>query len=88
MPRKSTKSIAISPNVRCLRVYPMEGTKKSISELKTVGIKLSRAQAIDLARSLLAVSQDWEEVDVTAYRLERRKSDDTYHVTVTSAQPD
>jgi len=88
VPRKPTKSVAISPNVRFLRVYPMEGTKKGISELKTVGIKLSRAQAIDLARSLLAVSQDWEEVDVTAYRLERRKSDGTYHVTVTSAQPD
>jgi len=88
VPRRSTTSVAISPNVRCLRVYPTEGTKRSLSELKTVGIKLSRTQAIDLARSLLAVTQDWEEVEVTAYRLDRRESDGTYDITVTSAQPD
>jgi hypothetical protein len=47
MPRESSKSISVDPNVRCLRIYPIEKTSKNVRELKTVGIKLSR----DLARS-------------------------------------
>lgn len=84
MARESSKSIKVNPNVRCLRVYPIEKTNKSIEELKTVGIKLSRDQAIHLARVLLAVSQEWREIDLTAYRLERRKADGTHQLTVTS----
>ena len=88
MARKSPKSISIDPNVRCLRIYPTEDTKKSVQDLKTVGIKVSREQAVHLARVLLAVSQDWEEIDITAYRFEKRVVDDTYHVTVTSLVQD
>ncbi len=47
---------------------------------------MTRDQAVLLARVLLAVSQEWDEIDVTAYRFERRKSDGTYHITVTSAK--
>ena len=39
-----------------------------------------------MARVLLAVSQDWNELEVTAYRLKKRKSDGTYQITVTSFQ--
>ena len=88
MARKSPKGIAIDPNVRCLRVYPTEETDKSVKYLKTVGIKLSREEGIHLARVLLAVTQEWDEIDITAYRLERRKSDGTYHITVTSFRPE
>ncbi len=86
MTRKSPKSITVNPNVRCLRVYPVENTKKNVQELKTVGLRLSKEQAVHLARVLLAVAQEWEEVDITAYRFDRRKSDGTYHITVTSFQ--
>jgi hypothetical protein len=85
MPRRSAKSITINPNVRCQRIYPVAGTKKVVEELQTVGFKMTRAQAIELARVLLAVSQDWEEIDVTCFRLQERKSDHTFAVTVTSA---
>jgi hypothetical protein len=88
MARKSPKGIAIDPNVRCLRVYPTEETDKSVKNLKTIGIKLSREQGIHLARVLLAVTQEWDEIDITAYRLMRRKSDGTYHITVTSFRPE
>jgi hypothetical protein len=44
---------------------------------------MSKDQAIHLARVLLAVSQEWDENDLTAYRLKRR-ADGTYQVTVTS----
>jgi hypothetical protein len=84
MARQSSKSIKVDPNVRCLRIYPVEDTTKDVKKLKTVGLKLSRDQAIHLARVLLAVSQEWDEVDITAYRLEKRKSDGTHQVTVTS----
>jgi hypothetical protein len=84
MARQSSKSIKVDPNVRCLRVYPVEDTAKAVQELKTVGIKLSRDQAVHLARVLLAVSQEWDEIDITAYRLEKRKSDGTHQLTVTS----
>lgn len=84
--RLSPSAITIDPNVRCERIYPVEDSPKTLSELKTVGIKLSRQQAIHLARVLLAVTQDWELVDITAYRNSRRSDDGTYHITVTSKQ--
>lgn len=83
--RHSPGSITIDPNVRCQRIYPVEGTGKTIADLKTVGFKLTRDQAIHLARVLLAVSQEWTEMEVTAYRFDQRKTDETYHITVTSA---
>jgi hypothetical protein len=55
-----------------------------VEELKTVGFKLTRQQAIDLARVLLVVSQDWEDIDVTGFRL-KEFSDSTFAITVTSA---
>jgi hypothetical protein len=88
MARKSSNSISVNPNVRCLRIYPIADTNKNVKDLKTVGIKLSKEQAIHLARVLLAVSQEWNEVDVTGYRFDRRKSDGTYHLTVTSFSPE
>ena len=88
MARKSPKGITIDPNVRCLRIYPTEETQKNTRDLKPVGIKLSREQPIHLARVLLAVTQERDELDITAYRLEKRKSDGTYHITVTSFRPE
>ena len=84
MSRKSSKSISVNPNVRCLRVYPAEETSKNVEDLKTIGLKLSKEQAIHLARVLLAVTQEWDDVDITAYRFDQRKSDGTYHITVTT----
>ena len=84
MARKSAKSITVDPNVRCLRIYPVQETQKSVGELETVGIKLSKEQSIHLARVLLAVAQDWDEIDITGYRFDRRKTDGTYRLTVTS----
>lgn len=84
MSRKSVKSIKISPNLRCQRIYPVEGTKRTAAELKTVGFKLSREQAVSLARVILAVTQDWEQIDITGFRFKRR-ADNTFQITVTSA---
>jgi hypothetical protein len=87
--RVSASSIKIDTNVRCQRIYPVEDNKqknKTIADLKTVGIKLSRGQAVHLARVLLAASQEWEEIDITAWRIYKRQSDHTYNVTVTSAR--
>jgi hypothetical protein len=83
--RRSSTSIQVDPNVRCERIYPVEDTKKQVADLKTVGFKLTRDQAIHLARVLLSVSQDWSEMEVTGYRFDKRKTDGTYHITVTSA---
>jgi hypothetical protein len=55
-----------------------------MEELQTVGLRLTREQALHLARVLLAVTQEWVEIDITAYRFKRRSSDGTYPVTVTS----
>jgi hypothetical protein len=84
MSRKSPKSITVNPNVRCLRIYPVENTNKTVGELQTIGIKLSKEQAVHLARVLLAVSQEWDELEITARRFEKRKSDGTYPTTVTT----
>jgi hypothetical protein len=85
--RQSATAIKIDPNVRCQRIYPTEDTTRTVADLKTVGIKLTKEQAIHLARVLLAVAQEWDEVDITGYRFERRKRDETYHLTITSQRP-
>jgi len=72
--RSSPSAISMNPNVRCLRIYPVEDSRKTVPELKTIGIKLSREQALHLARVLLAVTQEWDEVDLTAYRFENVKA--------------
>jgi len=82
--RESASVVTIDTNVRCLRIYPTEDTERTLAELQSVGIKLDRDQAIHLARVLLAVTQEWDEVDFTAYRLEKRQHDGTYRLTITS----
>ncbi len=84
MPRKSATSVTISPKLRCQRIYPVSGTKKTVADLKTVGFKLTRDQAINLARVLLAVSQNWSDIDITAFR-SKRFTDGTFPITVTTA---
>lgn len=83
MPRKTATSVRVDPNIRAERIYPIEDTKKEVSDLKTVGIKLNREQAIRLATALLAMAQEYDEIDLTGHRFERRK-DGTYPLTVTS----
>jgi hypothetical protein len=83
MTRKSATSVTISPKLRCQRIYPVQGTKKTVTELKTVGFKLTRDQAINLARVLLAVSQNWKAIDVTAFR-SKKFTDGTFPITVTT----
>jgi hypothetical protein len=58
MPGQSPKAISINPNLRCDRTYPTETSLKTVANLKTVGFKLTKIQAVDLARVLLAVTQD------------------------------
>lgn len=83
--RHSAGAISVDTNIRCLRIYPTEATKRTVAELQTVGIRLSKDQAIHLARVLLVVTQEWEEVDITAYRFEKRQEDGTYRLTITSS---
>lgn len=85
MTRKSARLVTISPNLRCQRIYPVPGTNKTLQELTTIGFKLTREQAVHLARVLLAVTQDWNDIDVTGFRSKRR-SDGTFPITVTSAE--
>lgn len=84
MKRQTASSVSIKTNVRCQRIYPTEDTKRTIADLQTVGIRLTKEQAIHLARVLLAVTQDWDEVDITAYRFDKRQDDETYRLTITS----
>jgi hypothetical protein len=84
MKRQTASAISIETNVRCSRIYPTEDTKRTVTDLQTVGIKLTKEQAIHLARVLLAVTQEWDEVDITAYRFRKRQEDGTYSITITS----
>jgi hypothetical protein len=81
--RKSEKSLTIDQNVRCQRIIPVEGSAKQTAELHTVGFTLTKDQAIHLARVLLAATQEWDTIDITGFRLQKR-SDGTFPVTVTS----
>ena len=82
--RQTARAVSIDTNVRCQRIYPTEDTKRTVADLQTVGIRLTKEQAIHLARVLLAVTQEWDDVDITAYRFKKRQEDGTYRVTITS----
>jgi hypothetical protein len=82
--RQSAGAVSVDTNVRCLRIYPTEETTRTVSDLQTIGIRLTKDQAIHLARVLLVVTQEWGEVDITAYRFEKRQDDGTYRLTITS----
>ena len=84
MTRKTAKHLVIDSNIRCQKIYPIETSKKQLSELKTVAFKLTRDQAVHLAVTLLAASRNWDEIDLTGFRFSKRKSDGTYIITVTS----
>lgn len=83
MNRESTKQFGVDPNVRCQKVYPVVGSRKSLIELKSVGLKFTREQARHFAQILLTAADAWDEIDVTAYRASRNL-DDTHQITVTS----
>lgn len=82
MGRESVRKLGVDSNIHCSKVYPVIGSHKSISDLKSVGIKLTRTQAVHLAQALLAASNEWDDIDITAYRAPN-KSDLLHHVTVT-----
>lgn len=71
MPRRSVKSIEVEGNISCEQIYPVLGTNKNLTELKSVAFRLTDTQAIKLARALLAATQDWRMIDVTAFRLRK-----------------
>lgn len=82
MARESVRHLGVDSNIHCTKVYPVLGSRKSISDLKSVGIKLTRAQAVHLAQALAAAAREWKDIDITAYRAPN-KSDLLHHVTVT-----
>jgi len=87
MSRKTVKEIVIKANLRCKKIYPVESNTKKMSDLKSIGIRLNKNQAIDLSRALLAASQDWDDMELTGYRLKKR-SDNTYQLTLTTYDQD
>ena len=85
MSRKSLKSLTIDQNVRCQRIIPVEGSPRQTAELHTVGFTLTKDQGIRLARVPLAATQEWDTIDITAFRL-RKRFDGTFPVTITSIE--
>ncbi len=91
--RRSVKRITVAQNVRCQRIIPVEASQNTPCAArhsarwmgKTISFHLTKEQAIHLARVLLAATQEWDEIDITAFRFQRR-TDGTYPVTVTSIE--
>lgn len=81
MPKKPVTSLTIDTHVRCLQIFPKE-KEAAYKELKTMGVKLSRQEALHLARAILAATQEWEEVELVVHRFDKRKSDNTYLLSV------
>jgi GNAT superfamily N-acetyltransferase len=82
MPKGALDTIKIDLHLRCLQVYPSAETKGVGEEIATVGVKLSKEQAVNLARALLAATQEWAEIEIVAHRLEKRKTDGTYLLSI------
>ena len=68
--RLAATDVRVDPNIRRATVSPTSDTKKSIEELPTIGLRTTRDQAIRLARVLLTVTQDRDDVELAAKRFE------------------
>ena len=94
MRRETVKYLTVNQNVRCRSVIPdpqgqhtdCPGRHSTRWHGDTVAFQLTKQQAIDLAKVLLAASQDWQLMDVTVWRFQKRKSDGTFPITVTSVR--
>lgn len=75
--------LALPPSSR--RYRAIHRSTKTVQKLTTIGFKLTQAQAIHLARVLVAVTQEWSDIDITGFRSKQR-SDGTFPITVTSAE--
>ena len=95
MAKKKTvtlKKFVIDHNVRCERIIPVADSintpcpakHSKLWEGKTVAFQLTREQALQLARVLLAATQEWDKISITAWRYQKRKKDGTYPLTITS----
>ena len=81
MPKKPLTTLTIDTHIRCQQIYPKE-QEAAFRDLKTVGVRLSREEARRLAAALLAAAQEWQEVELVVHRFDRRKSDNTYLLSV------
>lgn len=88
MSTATIRALKIKSNLRCYKIYPRKGTKRTVRELKTVAIRLRKSQAIDLATVLLAAAQNWDIIDITAFRKSLSKKTGDYQLTVTSKRKD
>ena len=78
--RKSVKRVIVDQNVRCQRIFPIEESKTGLCSAKhstrwtgkTIALQMTKDQAVHLARALLAATQEWNEIDITAFRFQRR----------------
>ena len=74
----------------CLRIYPTEEINccdHCNPEIDRVSFRFTREEAVALARAILVVTFDFEEVAITGYYYERDDSDGTYPVTVKGIVP-
>jgi hypothetical protein len=81
VPKKPFTSLTIDTHVRCRQIFPLEKAA-AYKELATMGVRLSREEALHLARAILAATQEWEEVELVVHRFDKRKSDNTYLLSV------
>ena len=73
---------SVNAELRCVRLTPTEDTKKSIADLKTIALSLTKAQADALASALKnATAQGLETILVTGHR--KPMKDGQYRMTVT-----
>lgn len=67
--RESLKNVEIPTYCKCEKIYPIISFTDAQVEHSTIGISLSKDQAIELATFLLIASTKWEkDIVVTAYR--------------------
>jgi hypothetical protein len=81
VPSKPVTSLTIDMHIRCLQIFPKE-KDAAYKDLATMGVKLSREEALHLARAILAATQEWEEVELVVHRFDKRKADNTYLLSV------
>jgi hypothetical protein len=81
MAQKPITSLTIDTHIRCKQIYPKE-KEAAYKDLATMGVKLSREEALHLARAILAATQEWEEIELVVHRFDKLQSDNTYLLSV------
>ena len=80
--------MAIGSIVGCQEIYPVENIDKNCFDLKTIGAKLNKGTSGTSCKGTMGSDPGMGRNGYTGYRFDRRQSDETFRLKITSYRPE